>query len=183
MNKAALFFLLLLSIHSHAQEESIEETEKGVHRISLALCHNNISQGVKDSDTKWLSLPAWSLDYDYWLSEKWAIGLHTDFIVEDFFVKTNLSGDDEVLERSSPIAPAAVGIYKATKHSSFIFGAGAEFAKEENLFLNRIGYEWGTKITEDWELGITACYDFRWNAYDSYLIGIGISRKFRCKEK
>jgi hypothetical protein len=185
MNKTALLFLLLISIQSYAQEENSEESEKGVHRISLAISHNNISQGARSesSDSKWLSLPAWSLDYDYWLSDRWAIGLHTDFIIEDFYVKANLSSEEEVLERSSPIAPAAVGIFKPTKHSSFLFGVGAEFAKEENLFLNRIGYEWGTEITKDWELGISACYDFRWNAYDSFLIGIGVSRKFRCKRK
>ncbi|RDI11905.1 hypothetical protein [Flavobacterium sp. AG291] len=184
MNKVVLFLFVLLGIQGYAQEEP-EESEKGTHRISLSLSHNNVSQGAKneDSNSKWLSLPAWSLDYDYWISDKWAIGLHTDFIVEDFFVKANLSGDDEVLERSSPVAPAAVGIYKATRHSSFLFGAGAEIAKEETLFLNRIGYEWGTEISEGWELGLTACYDFRWNAYDSYLIGIGVSRKFKCKKK
>ena len=184
MNNFILLLFLFITASGHAQEENNEESEKGVHRISLAICHNNISQGARSesSDVKWLSLPAWSLDYDYWLSDKWAIGLHTDFIVEDFYVKANLS-DEEILERSSPIAPAVVGIFKPTKHSSFLFGVGAEFAKEENLFLNRIGYEWGTEITEDWELGITACYDFRWNAYDSYLIGIGVSRKFRCKKK
>jgi hypothetical protein len=183
MNKITLLILLLWNTGIFAQEEKTEESEKGTHRISLALSHVNVSQGVKDSGSKWLSIPAWSLDYDYWLSNKWAIGLHTDIIVEDFVVKADLTEEDETLERSSPIAPAAVGIYKPTKHSSFLFGVGAEFAKEENLFLNRIGYEWGTEITGNWELGLSACYDFRWNAYDSFLIGIGISRKFKPKHK
>ena len=184
MNKA-LLLLLLFYTSSYAQEEFTEESEKGVHRVSLAISHNNISQGARSesSDTKWLTLPAWSMDYDYWLSDKWAIGLHTDFIVENFYVKANLTDEDEVLERSYPIAPAVVGIFKPTRHSSFLLGAGVEFAKEENLFLNRIGYEWGTEINKGWELGITACYDFRWNAYDSFLIGIGVSRKFKCKKK
>jgi len=166
-------FLLCYCPLCHAQEES---AETGKHRITLALSHANVSQGVKDGDTKWLSLPAWGLDYDYWFSEKWAIGLHTDIIVEDFEVKANLSDEEEIIERSSPIAPAAMAIFKPTEHSSFLLGAGAEFAKEENLFLNRVGYEWGTEINEKWELGFSLCYDLRWNAYDSFLIGIGISR-------
>lgn len=185
MNKVVLFVFVLLGIQCYAQEEIREESEKGTHRISLSLSHNNVSQGSQseDSNSKWLSLPAWSLDYDYWLSDRWSIGLHTDIIVEDFYVEANLSGEDKTLERSSPIASAAVGIFKPTKHSSFLFGAGAEIAKEETLFLNRVGYEWGTEISKGWELGLTACYDFRWNAYDSYLIGIGVSRKFKCKKK
>ncbi|MFD2600722.1 hypothetical protein [Flavobacterium suzhouense] len=181
MKRLTIILFLMVGWQTFAQEEAHEESEKGTHRISLSLSHNNISQGARSDGAKpkWLSLPAWSLDDDYWLSDRWAIGLHTDFIVEDFYVEANLSGEDKTLERSSPIAPAAVGIYKATKHSSFLFGAGAEIAKEETLFLNRVGYEWGTEISKGWELSLTACYDFRWNAYDSYLIGIGVSRKFK----
>ena len=182
MKITALLVILLLSSYVHAQEENSEQSEKGSHRVSLGLSHVNIAQGVKDSGSKWLSVPAWSVDYDYWLSDQWAIGLHTDIIVESFEVKANLSSEEETLERSSPIAPAAVGIYKATKQSSFLFGVGAEFAKEENLFLNRIGYEWGTEISPKWELGLSACYDFRWNAYDSFLIGISVCRKFKAKK-
>jgi hypothetical protein len=44
---------------------------------------------------------------------KFAIGLHTDFIAETFKVEKDLeSGENEVLERSFPIAPALVVIYK-----------------------------------------------------------------------
>ncbi len=177
------FLAFLTCMIGYAQEEASEERSKGNHRITLALNHANISQGVKEGDTKWLSLPAWGLDYDYWITDKWAIGLHTDIIVEDFEVKASLSDEDEIIERSSPVAPALVGIFKPTKHSSFLLGAGAEFAAEENLFLNRVGYEWGTEISGKWELGLSFCYDFRWNAYDSYTIGIGVSRIISSKRK
>ena len=184
MNKG-IVFLLLWSVVCSGQEKSQEEGAKGNHRVTAGLSHANVAQGVKETGTgyEWLSLPAWSLDYDYWLSDRWAIGLHTDIIVESFEVKANLSSEEETIERSSPIAPAAVGIFKATKHSSFLLGAGVEFAKEENLFLNRAGYEWGTEIGSDWELGISLCYDFRWNAYDSYMIGIGVSKIFKKRNK
>jgi hypothetical protein len=180
MMKILLCLLLCYGISCNAQQES-EENNKRNHRITLVLSHANILQGVKDGDTKWLSVPAWGIDYDYWLSNNWAIGLHTDIIMESFEVKTDLSSEEETITRTSPIAPAFVGIYKPTKHSSFLIGMGAEFAKEENLVLNRIGYEWGTEIRGDWELGFSACYDFRWNAYDSFLIGIGISKIIRPK--
>lgn len=175
-----MFISLFWSIPVFSQEE-LEKGEKGSHRITLVLSHANVYQGIKDGDTKWLSLPSWGLDYDYRLSDRWAIGLHTDIIVESFEVKTNLSNEEETIKRSSPIAPALVGIFKATKHSSFLFGMGAEFAKEENLFLSRAGYEWGTEIKGDWELGFSLCYDFRWDAYDSFLIGIGISKIIHSK--
>lgn len=181
MGKIYYMAVLLFSVFAFAQETE-EETNKGKHRLTIALGHANIYEGVKDGNTKFLSLPSWGIDYDYWLADKWAIGLHTDIIVEDFEVKENL-GDDTAIERSSPIAPAVMGIFKPTEHSSFLLGAGAEFAKEENLFLNRVGYEWGTDLGKKWEIGFSLCYDFRWNAYDSFLIGIGISRVLKPKHK
>lgn len=173
-------FLILINFIGYSQEETEEEFPK--HTLGLVLSHANISKGVTESGTKWLSVPAWGIDYNYWMNEKWAIGLHTDFIVEKIEVVENLNKDEETIERSYPIAPAVMGIYKPTKHSSFLFGMGAEFAKEENLVLNRIGYEWGTEIGENWELGLSFNYDFRWNAYDSYTLGFGISRVFGCKK-
>ncbi|MHA3788890.1 hypothetical protein ACX0HA_11810 [Flavobacterium hauense] len=170
------FIFLLPLISGYAQSD--DDSEK--HRITLALGHTNVSQGVSNAETKWLFLASWSLDYDYWFSDKWAIGLHTDFITQEFEVEANLD-EGEVIKRSSPIAPALMGLYKPTKHSTFLLGAGAEFAKEENLFLNRLGYEWGTEIDETWEVGFSLNYDFRWNAYDSYTLGFGISHNFRKK--
>lgn len=162
-------------------QEQLEESNEGNHRITIALNHANILQGVKDSQTKLLSVPAWGIDYDYWLTHRWAVGLHTDITLESFEVKTNLSNDEKTITRTSPIAPAFIGIYKPTKHSSFLIGIGAEFTKEENLILNRAGYEWGMELKGNWELGFSVCYDFRWDAYDSFSIGIGISKILRSK--
>lgn len=106
--------VILMSIGCNAQEETIEPGNKGNHRIAIALSHANVSEGVENGDSKWLSLPAWGLDYDYWISDKWAIGIHTDIIVEDFEVKTNLDDNEETIERSSPVAPAVVSIFKPT---------------------------------------------------------------------
>lgn len=171
--------LLLASFVSYSQEETEEEFPK--HTLGLVLSHANISKGVTESGREWLSVPAWGLDYNYWINEKWAIGLHTDFIVEKIEVVENLNKEEETIERSYPIAPAMMGVYKPTKHSSFLFGVGAEFAKEENLFLNRVGYEWSTEVGKKWELALSLNYDIRWNAYDSYTLGIGISRNLSAK--
>ncbi|MBK0369724.1 hypothetical protein [Flavobacterium agrisoli] len=173
---AVLFFSTgLLAFGQESENEGSKKFPE--HTLGLVLSHANISTGVSESGgRKWLSIPAWGLDYNCWFTEKWALGLHTDFIIEKIEVKENLNSDEAILERSYPIAPALMGIYKPTKHSSFLFGMGAEFAKEENLVLNRVGYEWSTEIGEKWELGLSFNYDFRWNAYDSYTLGFGISR-------
>lgn len=155
---------------------SQEKSEESKHQIELSLTHVNISSGYNSDGGKWISLPGFGLDYDYEFSEKWSLGLHTDIIIEKFVVEKNI-GKNQAIERSYPIAPALMASRKFGKHL-LMFGAGAEFAKEENLFLNRLGYKYELEISEKWSVGASFNYDFRWNNYDSYTLGIGIGRKF-----
>lgn len=124
-----LFVIGLLFLHV-----AVDAQEK--HSVGLTIGH---AQGKR----KTLSLPMWGLDYNYKLSHKWQLGLHTDFITETFEVEKNLEGGghDEVVERSSPIAPAIMGLYKPNHHWGFGLGLGAEFAKEENYALTRASVE------------------------------------------
>jgi len=99
---------------------------KGKHRLTLELAHTSVSQGLNvDGDRTWVFLPSWAINYDYWLSNKLGIGVHTDFIFENFKVEEH--GGNEIIERERPIAPAAIVLYKISKHASFLEGAGAEF--------------------------------------------------------
>jgi len=55
---------------------------------------------------------------------------------------------------------------------------GGEFAKEENFMLTRAGVEYGVEIRNGWEVSGNLGYDFKWNAYDTWTIGIGIAKSF-----
>lgn len=78
-----------------------------------------------------MALPA--VAYTYYISKKWAIGLHTDFIIEKFKLEKNLeSGEDkETVARSYPIAAVLMGIYKLNEHWSFLLEMRGEFAKKK----------------------------------------------------
>lgn len=171
-----LLFLLLGSTTVFAQEVASEKKEESHHQIEFSLTHVNIFNGFNSEGGKWVSLPGFGIDYDYKFGEKWSLGLHTDIIVEKFAVEENL-GDDKMIERSYPIAPAVM-VSRKFGHHIIMFGAGGEFAKEDNLFLNRIGYKYEVEVSKKWGIGAALNYDFRWNAYDSYTLGLGISRNF-----
>ncbi|ULQ52872.1 hypothetical protein [Flavihumibacter fluvii] len=162
--------LLLISVTLSGQEK---------HSVSLTIGHAHVLNG-RDAEggSKMLSLPMWGLDYNYKISSHWQIGLHTDLVLETFEVEKNLEGDEEVevVERSHPIAPAIMGIYKLNHHWGFGFGVGGEFAKEENYLLSRAAVEYGAEIRNGWEVFGVLQYDFRWNAYDTWTIGLGISK-------
>lgn len=178
-----LFFCLSVFLPNQiiAQESDPEEAFKPHHQIGISINHVHVFEGRDDEGNKEsLTLPAWAIDYTYHLSKNWAIGLHTDFIIEKFKVEKNLeSGEDkETVERSYPIAPALMGIYKLNEHWSFLLGVGGEFAKEEDYFLTRAGVEYGYELPKGWEIFGTFSYDFKWNAYDSWGIGLGIAKNF-----
>jgi hypothetical protein len=174
MKKYLLIIVLILINTAFAQERE-NEIFKPHHSLGFVVGHTNVSQGVENGDRKWLSLPSFALDYNYVFSPKWSIGLHNDLIIESYKVETS---EDEVLERSSPFATAIVGGFKPGKHFTFQAGLGGEFAKEENFFLTRLGVEYGLEIRNGWEFIANVIYDIKWNAYDSYAVGMGISKSF-----
>jgi hypothetical protein len=172
--------LLNLPYVSKAQEEAKESH----HQVGLVMGHTAIFEGEDENgDKKSLLLPSFGIDYTYFFKTEenkptWGIGLHTDIITETFKVTKNLDGGntEEVIERTMPIAPAILGIYKTSRHWAFLLGFGVEFAKEENLTFTRAGIEYGAEISDGWEVFGTFNYDFKWNVYDSWTLGIGIAK-------
>jgi hypothetical protein len=175
-----LFFLCISHAICLAQENTEYDEPFHYHSLSLVISHAHVFNGEDiDGNSQVLSLPSWGIDYNYQFHPKWTIGLHTDIIVEKFAVQKSFSSDkDEVIERSYPIAPAVMAVYEATDHWSFSLGAGGEFAKEENFFLNRIGVEYGVELPKEWEVAGSINYDIKWGGYDTWVLGLGIAKAF-----
>jgi hypothetical protein len=170
-----LLFLLVPGYFCRAQEKA---PFKPFHSVGINIGHEHAFSGIDENGNKQMTaMPYWGLDYNFQFARKFAIGLHTDFITESFKVEKNLeSGEKEVVERSFPISPALMGFYKPTEHWSFGLGMGAEFEKEENYLLNRVAIEYGVEIKNGWEVFGVLQYDIRWKAYDTWTIGLGISK-------
>ncbi len=71
-----------------------------------------------------------------------------------------------------------MGMYKATEHWNFDLGIGGEFAKEEDFLLNRLAVEYCAEIRNGWEVSGSLQYDFPWNVYNTWTIGLVISMSF-----
>lgn len=84
--------------------------------------------------------------------------------------------EGKVIERSRPFASVATALFKPDKHLTYIVGMGGEFSKEENFALTRLGIESGWEMKNNWEFNISLLYDIKWNGYNSWLIGFGISK-------
>lgn len=182
MKQLNLFFTFIMlisfcSTKTYSQEhEKMEEKFTPHSSIGIVLGHAHVFDGRDEAGKKKvLALPSWGIDYNYYFNPKWAIGLHTDIILESFKVGGEKG---EEIERSTPVAPAIMGIYKPSEHWSLLLGVGEEFAKEGNYFLNRLGVEYAAEIHNGWEVAGSIGYELKWKAYDSWVLGIGISKAF-----
>lgn len=184
---AVMTFGLAYGQHESAGHEAGHAEEfKPHHSLGILIGHTHVFKGRDAAgNRKVLSLPSWGIDYNYMFKPKWGIGFHTDIIVETFEVEKHLEGGghDEVVERTRPIAPALMGLYKPNHHWTFLFGAGMEYAKEETFFLNRAGAEYAAELRNGWEVFGALNYDFRWNAYDTWTIGLGVSKRLGHKKE
>jgi hypothetical protein len=176
--KIFLFLLFAISFYSTKAQQTSDTSHqlpalKGSHRVTLGLGHTHLSQGEIEGSTVWLPIASWTLNYDYWLSDKWAIGLQNDLILETFIVKHD--GDQE-LERKNPWAMVPVAIYKFGNHFSAIGGVGAEFSEGHTLALTRIGFEYGWHLPNHFEAGIAAVWDNKWGYYNSWGLAFTFSK-------
>ncbi len=146
---------------------------KGSHRLTLGMGHTHVSEGKVDGKTEWIVMPSWSLNYDYWLSAKWAIGLQTDLLLETFVIENH---EEELIERNHPLAVVPVAMFKPGKNLSIFGGVGVEFSKGNNLSTTRLGLEYGFHLPKNWEVGATMLWDGKWNYYNSWGLAFTISK-------
>ena len=156
------------------QAGDLEEEELYRHKMSLILGHSHVPAGFSNGKKRMLVVPSWGLDYNYLINRKWAIGLHSDFYTENFAV-IDFGGNEEFV-RERPISLTLVGSYNIHEKWSFSGGTGFEFAKEENLSIIRLGVERAWELPKKWEFMATIQYDLRVGIFNSWMLGLGISK-------
>ena len=167
-------FIVCLTTAGYSQEEGHDGEKRN--RVLLAITHTLVPTAVSESgEKKLLSLASWGLDYDRSFNSPWGVGLHSDIVLENF----QYEDGDVIKERKSPLALAAVVSRKFGKHITVFTGGGVELSRsEETLGLIRIGADCGWEIPRDWEVSFSLMTDFKIDAYDAFVFGFGIGKKF-----
>lgn len=179
--KWILYLLLVITIKANAQHgepHQKEHSTRGNLRISTAMGHAFIKKALhKDLETATVSAAALALDADYWFLNRLAAGLHTDLVFESFLVEEK-TGQEEVdfIERAYPLAIVPVIMFSPVNHITLIGGVGGEFSREKTLTLYRGGAEYGFELPNHWELALSAMYDAKHKSYDTWMLGLGISK-------
>lgn len=147
------------------------------HRVALVMAHSYIPAANEvNGETTIFIAPTIGFNYELWLNEKWAVGLHNDFIIQSFNIENENSKPH--IKREYPILSALVAVYKPGNHWTFFGGPGKEFEKNENFNVIKTGLEYGVALPGSFEVSFGLEYDTKIKGYDSWLAGIGISKNF-----
>jgi hypothetical protein len=175
---AFAILVLELKAQEHTQRNEPQKQHdhhslKGANRLTLGLGHSHISQGIVDGKTEWLTMPSWSINFDHWVSDKWAVGIQSDIILQTFVIEDK---EGVEFERERPLTLVPVTIFKPGKRFSMLGGVGGEFAKGHNFVLTRLGVEYGFHLPGDWEVGAAMVWDNKWNYYNSWGLAFTFSK-------
>ena len=167
-------FLFSLLAFSQEENNTEKKTDDFHHRITIAMAnvHIPVADNMEQQGAFYI-VPTWVVNYDYWFRNKFAIGLHNDIALQQYEV----SFEENVITRNHPIVITVVGLYKVSPHWTFLLGAGREFEKNENFNLLRLGTEYGIEIQNNFEINFNFIYDSKFNAYDAFMFGFGLSKK------
>lgn len=187
---ALLFLSMLLACATGvAQEEEMHHQgatdalhpgtrvrEHHKHNLSFLLSHTHIFNGAENGRLTGINRPSYMIAYNYSVSERWALGLHGDIIVETFEVERHGSeGEEELLEREYPVSLVGAASYKVIDHLSLQVGGGFETDGAETFGLVRFGLEPFMRISNRIELVLNLSYDIKIDAYDNWNLGFGIA--------
>lgn len=164
-----------------AQETVQNETHESsdVHsvlgaRLTAIMGYSLIDNSFLPESNDILIVPTVGLNFDYFLTEDWGLGLHSDILLQQFKVETH-NGHEEII-RENPITLAAMGLFKPHEKWTIILGYGVELEKNKNLQLIRIGGEYGIPLPKHWEVVLSIEYDYKINNYSVVMFGMGFSR-------
>jgi hypothetical protein len=176
MNRFILILLVSLttSIGYGQESEGDSEEKKRRHRITFMPSHTYVKVDV-DNTQKWKSFASYGLNYDYWIKENMAIGLHTDLVGASFAVTR--FDDKQILERKRPVALIGVFLYKLEFGLTPVVGVGVEIDDEDQLALLQLGLEYGVEFGRGWEFGANATFDAKVEVYDSIAFGLSLSKR------
>lgn len=168
-----LAFILSQPIFAQHQHKDHHDNHHTPHwRMAVILGHTFIPPHHLNAHA---AIPSWGLDIEYWIDRKWAIGLHNDLEIANFIIQEN---KEETIERSYPLVLTVDAIYNPWKGLICLIGPGIELENETNYRLIRAGIEYEIEIGNHWDIAPTFFYDTRFNAYNTWSIGLGIGKRF-----
>jgi len=167
--------LAFVSIPLAAQEHEEREPLKR-HSLALFTGYTWVPKGdPHEGDPEGTVIaPTIGIDYSFWISHKFAVGLYNDFELSTYVVQTSA---DTLIPREYAYVGALVGIYEPVRGLELYAGPGMELETHKNFFVLKVGFEYAFAIANGWATGVVLGYDFK-EEYNSWAFGISVARRF-----
>lgn len=163
------FVIFMLSMtRANCQEN---ESHKHLLGIGFGFTFVNVNVSGSTSEASGLFVPTVSLDYDYRLNQKWALGFMSAIEFDQYYVT-----DDQV-ERENALNLVLVGKYNFTRYLGVFAGGGIELEQHDNLGVFRLGLEYAIDVGNHWALVPKFHFDFK-ESYNTWSLRLNFARKF-----
>jgi hypothetical protein len=173
MNKSSKSFRLQLILYSalcliipyntyaqdHEKDPENGRDQRELHEIQHEFKHWRIAGGIgisllpagnhESEPVSVLAIPTIGLDFQYWFSPKFGLGLKNEFEIVTYVLKDENSSE---LEREYPLISVLVGMYKLHNGPAFYIGGGIEYEKSKNFFIVKAGVEYELEIGNHWDV-------------------------------
>lgn len=184
MNLRLLFINVIFQIpcswliaQEHGHETNHDEShEFKHHRVAIIIGHGHVfgAESVENGKNI-VTIPTWGIDYQYWVNEKFGMGLKSDIEIMDYVVH---SGEENQVIRSNPVIVSTVFLYHPSKGWNFLIGPGIEFEESHNFFVIRAGMGYEFELPRHWDFAPEIVLDLKDGNIGSFTWGIGIGKRF-----
>ncbi len=171
MRKMNIVVLLLLMASMSMGQETEEKEFKNLFTIAFGYTYvpEGSAEGSLEADG--VLIPAIGLDYFRRIHPKWEIGTMIDLELGEYIIAKRH------LNRQNALVIAGIAAYNLTDHLTFYGGGGIELEKHENLWIGRLGGEYGYKFGRDWVIATGFFYDLK-KGYDSWSFSVAFGKEF-----
>jgi hypothetical protein len=175
-----IFVLLVLTSQIYGQTHSgteIHEHEFKNFRLAVNLGHGYIPSATT-ADNKFVVLPVWGLDFQYWFNHNWGIALKNDVEIANYFIEVT-SNNSENIERNNPVIISLPLLFSPwNNHLTFLIGPGVEFDSGHNFSVFRFGVSYEFELPGHWDFAPELVYDLKDGHINALTIAIGIGKRF-----
>lgn len=166
-NPIVVLSFLFLSTITFSQEH--KETN---HRVAFVLGHSYVS--LENNEV--LSIPTFGLDYEYWISDRFGLGIFSD--VELITKEVSPSVEGISIEREYPLVLTFDLLWNPIEHWELVVGPGFVAERGEIESLIRLGVEYDLALGHHWDVAPNLFYDQKFDGNYAVSIGIGIGKSF-----
>jgi hypothetical protein len=171
---------------AHGDADSGHHEPMGRHRFLIFTGNTFVPAGTT-SESQALLVPTFGIDYSYWFSRKFGLGVAADIEIASYLVETSEENDAAAFSaeeggtgtvaRENATVIALLAFWEPIHRLAFFAGPGREFESHGSFWLLRVGAEYAFPIPRQWSIAVTAMYDHK-EVYDSWSFGVAFAKRF-----